>query len=104
MSSRPVHVYEDRTASTGMRSRRSALLLLLNLSCAIDVRQVPAPRTVESLLAIREETLYLGNVDVYSAERDHLGDAWRATLASVIRSHRVSFLEITALVWNAFHF
>lgn len=66
-----------------------ATILLALLSCTIDVRQVPAPRNSEAPAPLSERALYLGNIDVFSAERDHLADAWRATFASVIRSHRV---------------
>lgn len=70
--------------------RRSAIFISIALlSCAIDVRQVPAPRSSEAPVSLNEKTLYLGNIDVYAPERDHLADAWRATLASVVRSHRV---------------
>lgn len=61
----------------------------LLLACTIDVRQVPAPRNSEAPASLSKHALYLGNIDVYSAEREHLAEAWKATLASVIRSHRV---------------
>ena len=65
------------------------LIVALTIGCAVDVRQVPAPRIGESPVSVDQRPLYLGTFDAYTSERGYLAEAWRASLMSVIRSHRV---------------
>ena len=70
--------------------RRSVLIMpLAMLSCMIDMRQVPGPRSDAAPIWADDRVLYVGSFDLYASDRAYVADAWRASLMSVIRSHRI---------------
>lgn len=65
------------------------LVALTASSCAVDIRQVPVATRETPKIWSDERPLYIGGVEIRSADRKYLNQAWTTTLASVIRSRRI---------------
>jgi hypothetical protein len=65
--------------------------MIFIINCTVDVRQIPEPRTIiESPNPITDKAIYLGKLEVFTADSKEYTKAWRYTLKSFLINNRIS--------------
>jgi hypothetical protein len=76
---------------------RIICLCLMIANCQVDIKQLPEPRQFSSInIANSKFPLYIGKLEVFTAESYNLSAAWRYTFKSILKHNRV-FYEILDL-------